>query len=61
MEEEIDNVFFEILKRIGKLEKGQRKTIECPKCKKRMFVSKSSYNGHLFVNCETANCIMIIQ
>ena len=40
---------------------GESKEIECPKCKNKLHIQKSAYNGHIFAKCETENCICIIQ
>ena len=65
MSKEIDEIlndgFFKILKETSKLKNGESKQIECPKCKNKIFIQRSAYNGHIFVNCETDNCIKIIQ
>lgn len=36
---------------------GNREVIECPKCKGRLHLSQSSYNGHVHGNCETEGCV----
>lgn len=31
--------------------------IECPKCKGKLHLSQSSYNGHVHGSCETSGCV----
>lgn len=35
----------------------RREVIECPKCKGRLRLSQSSYNGHVHGHCETKGCV----
>jgi hypothetical protein len=35
----------------------RREVIECPKCKGRLHLSQSSYNGHVHGRCETEGCV----
>lgn len=35
----------------------RREVIECPKCKGRLHLSQSSYNGHVHGRCETEDCV----
>ena len=60
-EEKCFDYILDIEEQISDLKKGQTKEIKCPKCKGKMFVQKSAYNGHIFAKCETENCITIIQ
>lgn len=34
---------------------------ECFRCGKRLYWSVSSYNGHAQVQCETKNCIFLME
>lgn len=36
---------------------SRREVIECPKCKGRLYLSQSSYNGHVHGKCETEGCV----
>lgn len=36
---------------------GKQEVIECPKCKGRLHLSQSSYNGHVHGQCETKGCV----
>lgn len=36
---------------------GKQEVIECPKCKGRLHLSQSSYNGHVHGQCETKDCV----
>ena len=36
---------------------GKQEVIECPKCKGRLHLSQSSYNGHVHGKCETEGCV----
>lgn len=36
---------------------GKQEVIECPKCKGRLHLSQSSYNGHVHGQCETEGCV----
>lgn len=38
-----------------------RGIIECPKCKGRLHLSQSSYNGHVHARCETENCVAFME
>lgn len=40
---------------------GKREVIECPKCKGRLHLSQSSYNGHVHGKCETDGCVSWIE
>ncbi len=40
-----------------KPQRDRREVIECPKCKGRLHLSQSSYNGHVHGHCETKNCV----
>lgn len=57
----LDDTFFKVLEETSKLKKGESKEIECPKCKNKMYISKSGYNGHIFAKCQTETCICIMQ
>lgn len=35
----------------------RREVIECPKCKGRLHLSQSSYNGHVHGRCDTEGCV----
>ncbi len=35
----------------------RQEVIECPKCKGRLHLSQSSYNGHVHGHCETPGCV----
>lgn len=61
VDEILDDAFFKVLKESSKLKKGESKEIVCSRCGKKLFISKSGYNGHIFAKCETENCIFIIQ
>lgn len=50
-----------VFEQVSKLKKGESKEIECPKCKKKLFIAKDKYNGHFFIRCESKNCIFLIQ
>ena len=43
------------------LKKGESKETECPKCKKKLFIARNGNNGHLFIKCESDNCLFIMQ
>jgi len=36
---------------------SKQEVIECPKCKGRLHLSQSSYNGHVHGQCETKSCV----
>ncbi len=36
---------------------AKQEVIECPKCKGRLHLSQSSYNGHVHGHCETPECV----
>lgn len=36
---------------------SKQEVIECPKCKGRLHLSQSSYNGHVHGHCETEGCV----
>lgn len=40
---------------------SKQDVIECPKCKGRLHLSQSSYNGHVRGQCETNNCVSWIE
>lgn len=40
-----------------KPDKDRREVIECPKCKGRLHLSQSSYNGHVHGHCDTPECV----
>ena len=40
-----------------KPKQDRREVIECPKCKGRLHLSQSSYNGHVHGSCETEGCV----
>lgn len=40
---------------------GKSEVIECPKCRGRLHLSQSSYNGHVRAKCETADCVNFIE
>lgn len=40
-----------------KPKQDRREVIECPKCKGRLHLSQSSYNGHVHGHCETPGCV----
>lgn len=40
-----------------KPDRDRREVIECPKCKGRLHLSQSSYNGHVHGHCETKDCV----
>lgn len=40
-----------------KPESDRQEVIECPKCKGRLHLSQSSYNGHVHGKCETDGCV----
>lgn len=53
----IDKVFYlfdKLHEDIKSLEWGKSKVVECPYCKGKMIMSRSNYNGHLYINC--ADC-----
>ena len=50
-----------VLEQVSKLDKGESKEVECPKCKKKLYIAKNNLNGHFFAKCETKNCIFLIQ
>ena len=35
----------------------KRETIKCPACGGKLHLSQSSYNGHVWGKCETADCV----
>jgi len=41
----------------GKPKKDKRGTIICPVCGKNLHYTVSSYNGHIWGNCETDGCL----
>lgn len=40
---------------------AKQEIIECPSCKGRLYLSQSSYNGHVRGRCETENCVSWIE
>ena len=60
-ENPLDESFFKVMEEMGNLKKGESKELECPKCKKKLFIARNEYNGHMFAKCETDNCIWIMQ
>ena len=42
-------------------EKGNRGTVECPKCKGVVHWTRSAYNGHRHAKCETDNCLAFME
>lgn len=40
---------------------GKREVIECPVCQGRIYLSQSSFNGHVLARCETKDCVGFIQ
>lgn len=40
-----------------KPEHDRSEVIECPKCKGKLHLSQSSYNGHVHGHCETEGCV----
>lgn len=40
-----------------KPEHDRREVMECPKCKGKIHLSQSSYNGHVHGHCETEGCV----
>lgn len=36
-------------------------SIECPKCHGRLNYTVSSYNGHVWANCDTPNCLQWME
>jgi hypothetical protein len=44
-----------------KPQSDRRETIECPKCKGRLHLSQSCYNGHVRGHCETEGCVSWIE
>lgn len=40
-----------------KPKQDRHEIIECPKCKGRLHLSQSSYNGHVHGHCETKGCV----
>ena len=59
MSEWIIEVFKQYKTEIEKLKKGHTIDVTCPICKKKMFIGKSAYNGHLHMNCETCDSWMV--
>lgn len=41
--------------------RGLRGQVECPACKGRLHYSVAATNGHLWGNCETADCLSWMQ
>lgn len=60
-ENPLDDYFFKAMELASNLKKGESKEVECPKCKKKLFIARNEYNGHVFVKCETDGCIWIMQ
>lgn len=65
MEKDIETVgnikyILEAYKLIGN-KKGNRGTIECPKCKNELHFSRASSNGHVWGKCKTDNCLSWMQ
>lgn len=60
-ENPLDDYFFKVLEQVGDLKWGESKELECPKCKNKLYLSRSGYNGHIFAKCETDGCIWIMQ
>lgn len=40
-----------------KPQQDRRDVIECPKCKGKLHLSQSSYNGHVHGHCTTEGCV----
>ena len=45
---------------INNLKPGESAKVECPFCHGKLTLSKSSYNGHLWITCEN-KCILVMQ
>lgn len=71
-QEEIDAEEAEILASIPLKEMSQARaaivaegkpagSIECPKCKGKLSYTVSSFNGHVWANCETAGCLQWME
>jgi hypothetical protein len=44
-----------------KFPNGKVEVVECPECKGRLHLEKSSYNGHVKAQCETPECVNWIE
>lgn len=44
-----------------KPETDRAEVIECPKCKGRLHLTQSSYNGHVSGSCETKECVQWME
>lgn len=40
---------------------AKQEVIECPKCKGKLHLSQSSYNGHVHGHCETEGCVSWLE
>lgn len=40
---------------------GKQGVIECPKCKGKLHLSQSAYNGHVRGQCETEGCVSWVE
>lgn len=52
-------VFKIYMKEIKDLKKGDKIIVDCPKCKGKLYISKSNYNGHLHIFCENKDLIIM--
>lgn len=41
--------------------KHKKGYIKCPKCGKKLYYTKSDYNGHIWGKCETDKCLSWMQ
>jgi len=41
--------------------KQKQGVIDCPQCGKKLQYSISSYNGHIWMKCETQGCLNMMQ
>lgn len=44
-----------------KYPRGKAEIIECPKCKGKLHLTQSAYNGHVWGKCETEGCVSWIE
>ena len=55
------DLMLKVMSQTRDLKWGESKEIECPRCKGKLYIQKSGYNGHIFAKCENDNCVTIIQ
>lgn len=46
-------------KEIESLKKGKTMIVKCPKCKGKLVVSRSAYNGHLHMSCSDCKWYLV--